>query len=211
MTLIYVLGLKNNKYYIGRTDKKVEDRFKEHISGFGSEWTNIYEPLEIVETLPNADDYDEDKYTKKYMDLYGINNVRGGSYTSIELPDYQIKALQMELCTSKNKCFNCLGIGHFADQCTAMVDINGIPIVKNHNVWLCDKCEKKFPTELDAENHEKICLVNKKIQRLFAGYSFNKAISLHISDDMCYRCGRCGHWISECYAKYHVRGYPLKY
>ena len=211
MTLIYVLGLKNNKYYIGRTDKKVEDRFKEHISGFGSEWTNIYEPLEIVETLPNADDYDEDKYTKKYMDLYGINNVRGGSYTSIELPDYQIKALQMELCTSKNKCFNCLGIGHFADQCTAMVDINGIPIVKNHNVWLCDKCEKKFPTELDAENHEKICLVNKKIQRLFAGYSFNKAISPHISDDMCYRCGRCGHWISECYAKYHVRGYPLKY
>ena len=112
MTTLYVLELEQHKYYIGKTSRPVNERIFEHIDNNGSEWTKKYKALNLIEIVNNIDKYDEDKYVKKYMDTYGINNVRGGSYVSIDLPDYQIKSLEAELCTSNNKCFRCLYIGH---------------------------------------------------------------------------------------------------
>ena len=42
-----------------------------------------YKPIEIVEIIPNCDNYDEDKYTKIYMDKYGVDKVHEGSYCTI--------------------------------------------------------------------------------------------------------------------------------
>ena len=94
---IYALKLISDKYYIGKTTKPVQERFLEHIHQTGSEWTKLYEPVEIVEHFETSDVYDEDKYTKKYMGLYGIANVRGGSYCNITLMDWQIKSLEHEI------------------------------------------------------------------------------------------------------------------
>ena len=117
MSTVYILKLINDKYYVGITNKSVQERFNEHINGRGSEWTKKYKPIEIVESIKNADPFDEDKYTKKYMSQYGIDNVRGGSYTTIELFDYQIMSLEKELCTIQNKCFKCFQYGHYAKYC----------------------------------------------------------------------------------------------
>ena len=114
---IYVLKLSSNKYYVGKTTKSVQERFLEHVQNNGSEWTKLYEPIEIIEHFQTSDVYDEDKITKKYMGIYGIENVRGGSYCSISLADWQIKAIEHELKTSNDLCFNCGKHGHFASDC----------------------------------------------------------------------------------------------
>lgn len=116
---IYVLELSNNKYYVGKTSKNVMTRFNKHVkgSGFGSSWTRLHTPLKILEQFETVDVFDEDKYTKKYMEKYGIENVRGGSYCKIILDDWQIKALKNELMTTNNLCFNCGKHGHFASNC----------------------------------------------------------------------------------------------
>jgi hypothetical protein len=44
-------------------------RIEEHFRASGSEWTKKYKPIKVVETKLNADDFDEDKYTKIYMSL----------------------------------------------------------------------------------------------------------------------------------------------
>ena len=79
MVFIYIIQLEKGKYYIGKTNNP-QFRLESHFNSTGSEWTKIYKPLRVIELKPNCDDYDEDKITRQYMDKYGINNVRGGSF-----------------------------------------------------------------------------------------------------------------------------------
>jgi hypothetical protein len=76
MVFIYILQLKNNKYYVGKTNNPTY-RLENHFAENGAEWTKKYKPIKLVKIIPNCDDYDEDKYTRICMDEHGINNVRG--------------------------------------------------------------------------------------------------------------------------------------
>lgn len=84
MMYIYILQLEKGKYYVGKT-KNPYFRLESHFYSSGSEWVILYKPIRILELIADCDDYDEDKYTLIYMDKYGIDNVRGGSFTTIEL------------------------------------------------------------------------------------------------------------------------------
>lgn len=116
MVFIYVLKLEQNKYYIGKTDNP-NIRLENHFSSNGSEWTKLYKPLNIIDIIPNCDNYDEDKYTKIYMDKFGIDNVRGGIYVQIELSKDIINFLKLSSNGSNDRCFNCGLSGHFINDC----------------------------------------------------------------------------------------------
>ena len=113
---IYVLFLSNNNYYIGKTNKPIADRFTEHLNGSVA-WTTLHKPLNIIELINTTNPIDEDSITKKYMCIYGIEHVRGGSYTKIILDDWMLKALEHEFISIKNKCYKCKKEGHFAKNC----------------------------------------------------------------------------------------------
>lgn len=116
-TNIYILKLKNNKYYVGRTSKDINERFAEHLLGSGSQWTSLNYPINVLEIIPNCDAFDEDKYVKINMAKYGIDNVRGGSYTKINLTQQEINVLKQEIFGSSNKCFKCGSSDHYAKNC----------------------------------------------------------------------------------------------
>jgi hypothetical protein len=115
MVFIYTLQLKQGKYYVGKTSNP-NFRIKSHFNSEGSEWTKIYKPEKLLELI-EGDDYDEDKYTKIYMDKYGIDNVRGGSYTSIILDATTKKLLEKNSNSTNDRCFKCGKNGHFAINC----------------------------------------------------------------------------------------------
>jgi hypothetical protein len=81
------------------------------------------------------------------MKLYGIDNVRGGSYTQVELLDYQYECLKYEIRCVSDCCFKCGRIGHFASQCYESEEIE----------WYCERCDQAFETEKDCEDHESKC------------------------------------------------------
>ena len=122
-TNIYILKLKDRKYYVGKSDNPMA-RYQEHLNGTGSAWTNRYKPVTVEKIIQNASNFDEDKYTKEYMAQYGIDNVRGGTYVSLELDDFQKEILNREIWGAQNKCTRCGRLGHFINDCFAKSDIN---------------------------------------------------------------------------------------
>jgi predicted GIY-YIG superfamily endonuclease len=84
MVFIYILGLVQNKFYVGKTENP-KFRLESHFKNGGCVWTKKYKPTQIIGLFPDCDDFDEDKYTLKYMTKHGIDNVRGGSFCQTNL------------------------------------------------------------------------------------------------------------------------------
>ena len=175
-----------------------------HFNSSGSKWTKIYKSLKVLEVLPNCDDYDEDKTTLKYMNMYGINNVRGGSFVSVKLDKSTIDTLQKMNNGTNKKCFICGKSGHFAKECEEDEYSETGSDEEYEEVWLCRYCEKEFTEERKCEYHEKYCNSRYCNSR----YKNNK--NYEYDTDCCFRCGREGHYASACYATKHINGYFLK-
>lgn len=121
-TYIYLLECEHGNYYVGKT-KNVQLRFEQHLHDKSASWTTLHRPISIMEIIESDDPYEEDKITKKCMQIYGIDRVRGGSYTKINLDDWQIKALNHEFLSIADKCFKCGEPGHFAKNCIDKMEL----------------------------------------------------------------------------------------
>lgn len=116
MVTIYILSLENNRFYVGKTDN-IDFRIEQHFNSNASVWTRKYKPISIIDIIKNCDDFDEDKYTIKYMEQYGIENVRGGIFCSLELQPDEINLIKKMIIGSSNRCYSCEEKGHFANKC----------------------------------------------------------------------------------------------
>lgn len=121
---IYVLKLNQGKYYVGKT-LNVKKRYEEHRAGSGSAWTRKYRPVRIERVIPQKSAYDEDLHVKHYMAKYGIQNVRGGSYSSVLMDETQVSLLEKEIRHAQNKCVRCGRESHFVADCFANTDTRG--------------------------------------------------------------------------------------
>ncbi len=130
--------MENNKYYIGKTNKP-DIRIEQHCNDYGSAWTRKYKPIKVIEIIPNCDNFDEDKYTLKYMEQYGINNVRGGSFCEINLDKNNIETIKKMINSSNDNCYLCGIKGHFANKCYMNNNIDKGYIM----IDICDRCGRE--------------------------------------------------------------------
>lgn len=169
---LYILKLSDNKYYIGKTND-VPQRVQQHFLGKGSKWTSQHKPIKLERTIENIDEFDEDKWVKIYMKKHGIDNVRGGTYSSIDL-HFTIKHfLQTELDHSENKCFICDRYGHLSVDCVK----NKTSKLVNTNNNFCSNCGIRGHT----------------IKNCFYKTTYEKACEL---------CGKDGHHAHECFKRF---------
>ncbi len=116
-TVIYVLKLEHDKWYIGKTDD-YDRRITEHLSGSGCQWTKLHKLKDISDAkIVSVDPFDEDKFTIKLMAEKGINNVRGGIYSQIELDATLVEIIKRSIRNVRNLCLNCGHASHYLSDC----------------------------------------------------------------------------------------------
>ena len=163
MVYIYALKLKYNKYYVGKTENP-KFRLDSHFNSNGSSWTKKYNPIQVVELVPNCDNFDEDKYTLKYMKKYGIYNVRGGSFCKEHLSKENVTMIKKMINSSTDKCYKCGESGHFATNCNKLY--------QQEMSWFCEYCNKQFKTKKGAQCHENLyCKVKKSMNKIIVNDS----------------------------------------
>ena len=198
MVYIYVIELEKGKYYVGKTTNP-DFRLEMHFASSGSAWTKKYKPVNVLQIIPNCDNYDEDKYTIQYMEKYGINNVRGGSFCEIRLSDSNIVTLRQIITSVTDKCYICGNNGHYAKECmTVSVKKEKIPTI-NPN----EKCD--CPTAFFSSHRRSKCMLNNIIS--YFDDEDEDIYKLVVKEDIkcCFRCGRQGHFVADCYAKTRVK------
>lgn len=127
----------SNKFYVGKTHN-IATRLNDHIFlSKGSDWTTIYKPTSISEIIPNCDAFDEDKYTLKYMKDYGIDNVRGGSFSEIELSEETKRFIAKMISGATNCCFQCGSKDHFVKDCPKNINAPK----KVYKCYICDSTD----------------------------------------------------------------------
>lgn len=131
--IIYILRLENEKWYVGKT-KNFPKRYAEHKSKIACEWTKLHPVLNVEGVMMTVDDYEEDKWVKKMMGKYGIDNVRGGTYCQIQLSKEQILLLQREIRTAVNACFKCGMVGHYVSECISEANTRVSMMHENNNI-----------------------------------------------------------------------------
>ena len=109
-------------YYVGKTEKAIEDRFKEHSEKKdGAVWTGLHKPIRIVDnagsSLDADDKYSEDTLVYRTMEIHGIENVRGGMYSQIVLSESTIESLVKKMTAANDQCYRCGNKGHFIKRC----------------------------------------------------------------------------------------------
>ena len=170
---VYVLQLKEGKYYVGSTTRSVKVRFKEHTQGHGgSKFTRRYKPVSVLEYYRRVPTRylcgEEARITSEMMLKYGVNNVRGAMFSD-----------------PPEKLYH-------------KGDVEQLARFLGHHLALD---YKELHEKLDAElpdapatlpNFATPATSTPVVKSRASKSARNKA------KDRCFRCGNIGHWAYEC-------------
>ena len=225
---IYVLQLRDNKYYVGKT-YNVEARFAQHVEGKGgAAFTSKFAPIAVLESYVKASEFDEDKTVKEYMSKYGITNVRGGAYCQEHLKSEDYERLTREIWHAKGACLRCGRNNHFATECFAQTDIEGFTI--KATAASQGLSSKSFSSSLSPSISSRPSFPLKSAPFTLSGAGKGGSGSSRRGGSsgggggsggkgnglICFHCGKPGHASTTCYAKQRgagreMSGSPGKY
>lgn len=83
MSKVYLLRLEQKKWYVGIEEG--EDWMERALQGEMCEWTKRYKPIEVSLIYNECSKYEIYTYIFRQMEMFGIDNVRGGTFSDVNL------------------------------------------------------------------------------------------------------------------------------
>ncbi len=134
MFLLHVLLLTEDKLFLHGSSRTITDDSVIMLEcEIMHEYLHKYKPLRILESIALRQTCEIDFFVKKYMKCYGIDNVRGGSYTAMVLTDDEKKFIQRE---------HMMTIDTMQSKCEAMATI--FNEYKDIGTWSLDKINNEM-------------------------------------------------------------------
>jgi predicted GIY-YIG superfamily endonuclease len=189
MEYIYVLKLKEGKFYVGKSDN-VMRRLQEHVTGSSScaDWTRRYGVENLIYVQEQKCIFDEDNKVKELMMKHGFDNVRGGAYSRIDLTPEEVSLLKKEFAGALGLCYNCGRAGHYIGDC----EQTGVSLVPRVS-FIPDAPLPIGATSSNSEVHSRTKVTHRSSS----------------DDGACRRCGRNTHSHEGCNAKTTIDGKPI--
>ena len=218
--IVYVLKLQQGKYYVGKTHRTIIERYEEHARGLGSNWTRLYPPIPwptgVLAVITTADNHRETSETLRYMQIHGIENVRGGPYSQVTLTPATESAIAAQLRHDNDECLRCGRRGHFQATCNATTTVRGEVLVddsddengivaRNDSCLRCGRRGHGTSSCYASTTENGVAIVNDYCRDTRSN-NFSTDDGSRRNSDRCLRCGRSGHDISSCYASTTVDG-----
>lgn len=226
---VYLLELQNGKYYVGRTND-VTRRVQQHRGDSDAEWVHLHHFVRLVSSRPISSRLEEDLEVKKAMLQYGIDNVRGGTYSTIFLSEQTMATLKQELVHAEDKCFGCGGKDHYLSTCP--LSKKATQVVKKSDCTRCgrnthsaDKCfatqrldgtplvaQAPIIDEVNVKNCTKCGRNTHTAEKCFASLKLDGTpvvAQVPVAKANCTRCGRNTHTADKCFATNRLDGTVL--
>ena len=89
---IYILLLENDYYYIGESSNFIQS-YQQHIDKRSCDWTKLHRTITIAKVIQQTKEYTVDDCVIEYIKKYGIDKVRGGSFSDVVLSPKQLDLL----------------------------------------------------------------------------------------------------------------------
>ena len=104
---IVVINCENNKKFLYLSDDSIFN-LESSYNDYSCEFISKNKAIFVEKIIKIEDIFDLDKYVKYYMYNYGIDNVRGGSYSDNNLSSELVEFIKREfIFIDKNKKNNC--------------------------------------------------------------------------------------------------------
>ena len=192
MPSIFILKCADNCYYIGKTHGSYFIEIDNHFQGRGCEWTRIHKPIRLEILRHFCDESDDDFYTRLYVTKYGLDKVRGGSYSQTHLTEQQIYEMNHYPIDTHITCLKCFTKGHKGHLCPFIRNSLDHVDTKKDTVILDSDDVEEMPFQLVYEKRN--TLLSKIIFLITYPVRFmiNKFYTSKINDMMSMRMGRSG-------------------
>lgn len=99
-TRIFIIRFQNGKRYIFESELLSSEVY-DYLNELDLQWVQNNLPVSLIGVVPDCG-CDVDLYVLKYMKHLGIDEVRGGSWTAVELTQEDIKKINKKIKKRKN-------------------------------------------------------------------------------------------------------------